>query len=216
MRARCRHGCYSVGNEHALGCQSASQGRRSQSHHAQEHPGGPPGRCPYLRHPGQPVRPQGQQDPPVGGQEQGRALLHADQRVLGQPHRGALRVAAAPRQLQPPQSRRPDPSPAPLPALAQPERSTSRRPGRPAPGTRPCPQRERHPLGPPSQLTCLSAAPLRRRNKPCQVLSGLRASRQACGLFTRPPGSCSSLAVTTSPACSSRPTMRSTGRRYDS
>ncbi len=126
----------------------------------------------------------------------------------------------------PPQPPSPDRRAASLLALAQPERTPSWRPGRAAPGTRPCPQRERHPLGrPPSQPSGLTARPVivggpaerpHPGNEPRQGVSGLRARRQACGLFTRPPGSCSSLAVTTSPAWSSRSTMRSRGRRYDS
>lgn len=47
-------------------------------------------------------------------------LFHTDQRLLGQPDRGALRAAAAvhARQLEPPQPPRPDPRVAPLSAVA--------------------------------------------------------------------------------------------------
>lgn len=66
------------------------------------------------------LRTQGHEDPPVGAEEQGRAVLHTDQRLLGQPDRGALRAAAAvhARQLEPPQPHRPDPRVAPLSAVA--------------------------------------------------------------------------------------------------
>lgn len=83
-----------------------------------QHPGGPevdPGRPSRrrsdLHHLGQPLCPHGRQDPPLGEEEQGRAVFHPDQRLLGQCDRGALRAAAAvhPRQLPPPQPHRPDP-----------------------------------------------------------------------------------------------------------
>ncbi|MEU2502879.1 IS630 family transposase [Streptomyces sp. NRRL S-1314] len=67
------------------------------------------------------------------GQEQGRAVLHPDLRLLGQPHRSPLRTAAAvhPGQLEPSQPHGPDPGPPRLPALAQPERPPPRRPRSP-------------------------------------------------------------------------------------
>lgn len=60
---------------------------------------------PDLHHPGQPLRPHRRRHPPMGEEEQGRAELHPDLRILGQPDRGPLRPAAAvhPGQLPPPQ-----------------------------------------------------------------------------------------------------------------
>lgn len=111
--------------------------------------GRPPRRRPDLRSSGQPLRPQGRQDPALGEEEQGRAVLHPDQRLLGQRDRGSLRPAAAVhhRQLRAPQRHRAVPSPAPLPMVAQRECPPPRRPGRSTPRTRAHPQRERHPLG---------------------------------------------------------------------
>jgi transposase len=83
-----------------------------------------PRRSPDLHHPGQPLRPHRCGHPPLGEEEQGRAVLHPHLRLLGQPDRGPLRTAAPvhPGQLPPPQPPRTDPGPAPLPALAQRQR----------------------------------------------------------------------------------------------
>ncbi|CAM5304183.1 hypothetical protein SAURM35S_06239 [Streptomyces aurantiogriseus] len=137
---------------HPVGRQPQEEGRRG------EHPGrpevdprGPPGRCPDLRHPGQPLGSQGRDHPGLGEEEPGRAVLHPDVRVLGQPDRGPLRTITAVhhRQLQPPQPHRTDPSPPRLLPLAEREHPPPRRAGRPTPRTRPYPQREGHPLGQP-------------------------------------------------------------------
>ena len=79
-----------------------------------------------------------------------RAVLHADQRLVGQPDRGAIRAVADLRhgRLRPPQSHGAGPPPAGLPHLAQRQRPPPRRPGRPAPRTRPHPQRTPATLGP--------------------------------------------------------------------
>jgi putative flippase GtrA len=111
--------------------------------------------CPDLHHPGRPLRPHRRRRPPLGEEEQGRAVLHPDLRLLGQPDRGPLRTAAPvhPGQLHPPQPPRADSGPAPLPALAQRRRPPPRRTRRPTQGTHPHPQREGRPLGrrPPSR-----------------------------------------------------------------
>jgi hypothetical protein len=64
-------------------------------------------------------------DPPLGAAGERRAVLHAGQRVLGQPDRGAIRAGLNRRygRLGPPQPDRVGPQDAGLPALAQ------RRPG---------------------------------------------------------------------------------------
>src|SRR5450631_1515679 len=82
--------------------------------------------------------------PGLGRARQRRAVLHAHQRVLGQPDRGSVRALADLRhgRLGPSQSHRPGPAAAGLPALAQHQRPPPRHPGRPAPRTRPT-------LGPP-------------------------------------------------------------------
>lgn len=116
---------------------------------AQVDPRRPTRRRPDLHHPGQPLRPHRRGHPPLGEEEQGRAVLHPDLRFLGQPDRGPPRPAAAvhPGQLPPPQPPRANPGTAPLPALAQHQRPPPRRTRRPTQGTRPHPQRKGHPLG---------------------------------------------------------------------
>ena len=92
----------------------------------------------------------------LGRAQQGRAVLHPDQRLLGQPDRGPVRAAAQLHhgRLEPPQPRRPGPQAAGLPALAQRQRPPPRRPGRPTPRTRPHPQRTPTTLGPtPRRMT---------------------------------------------------------------
>ncbi|EFE72139.1 predicted protein [Streptomyces viridosporus ATCC 14672] len=63
-----------------------------------------------------PLRPQERTDPVLGAEEPGRAVLHPDLRLLGQPDRSPLRAASAVhrRQLPPPQPHRADPRPARL------------------------------------------------------------------------------------------------------
>ena len=92
----------------ALGREPPPQGRRPHPGRAQVDPGRPPGRRPDLRHPGQPVGEQDPRDPGLGRAQQGRAVLHPDQRVLGQPDRGPVRAAAHLHhgRLEPPQPHR--------------------------------------------------------------------------------------------------------------
>ena len=52
---------------HPVGRRPAHEGRREHPGRAQVDPRGPPGRRTDLRHPGQPVRPQGREDPQLGG-----------------------------------------------------------------------------------------------------------------------------------------------------
>ena len=79
-----------------------------------------------------------------------RLCFTPDQRLVGQPDRGAIRALAhlCHGRLGPPQPRRAGPPPAGLPGLAQRQRPPPRRPGRPAPRTRPHPQRTPATLGP--------------------------------------------------------------------
>lgn len=136
--------------DHLLAALTGTEAQRHRPHlgRPENDPGGPPGRRPGLRDPRQPLRPPQLENPQVGGPEQGRAVLHPDLRVLGQPDRGPLRTATAvhPGQLEPSQPHRPDPSPARIPALAQQERPPPRRPRSTTTRTRSYPQRERHPL----------------------------------------------------------------------
>jgi transposase len=101
---------------------------------------------------GQPVGEHDPGHPHLGGQEQGPAVLHSHQRLVGQPDRGPVRTAADLRygRLRPPQPPRAGPPPAGLPGLAQRQRPPPRRPGRPAPRARPHPQRAPTTLGPPT------------------------------------------------------------------
>lgn len=68
---------------------------RQQPGHAEVDPRRPPRRRPDLHHPGQPLRPYRTGHSSLGGEEQGRAVLHPDLCLLGQPDRGPLRPAAA-------------------------------------------------------------------------------------------------------------------------
>lgn len=121
------HGCYSIGDDFLWGVKPQEEGRREHAVRAEVDPRGPPGRRSDLREFGQPVRPQGRDDPALGEEDAGRVVLHPDLRVLGQPDRGPLRATAAvhDRQLPPPQPHRPDPGPARLPALAQRQRPST-------------------------------------------------------------------------------------------
>jgi hypothetical protein len=73
------------------------------------------------------------QDPGMGGPQQGRAVLDADQCVLGKSDRGAVRAATHVHhgELEPPEPHRPRSRTAQISALAQSQRPPSRRPGRP-------------------------------------------------------------------------------------
>jgi transposase len=136
------HGCYSLGDDQLWG---VVRRRKSGDHTLaalQVDPRRPPGRRPDLRDPGQPV---GQQDPGHPGLDrppQGEAVLHPDQRLVGQPDRGPVRAAAHLRdgQFRPRKPPRSGPPPARIPALAQRQRPPPRRLGRATPRTRPHPQ----------------------------------------------------------------------------
>jgi hypothetical protein len=81
------HGCYSIGNDTLLGRQPPQEGHEQRPGRTQIDPRGPPGPHPELRHPGQPLRPQGRDDPLLGQEKPRRAVLHPDLRVVGQPDR---------------------------------------------------------------------------------------------------------------------------------
>lgn len=91
----CFHDCYSVGDDPLWGVNRRRKGTANTIAALKAIRGRPPRRRSDLHHPGQPLRPHGQQDPPLGEEERGRAVLHPDQRLLGQPDRSALRTAAA-------------------------------------------------------------------------------------------------------------------------
>ena len=80
------HGCYSVGDDQLWGRQPPQLGHRPHMGRPAVDPGRPSGRRPDLRDPRQPLCPTELEDPQVGDAQQGRAVLHADLRVLGQPH----------------------------------------------------------------------------------------------------------------------------------
>lgn len=117
----------------------ASSPPRQHPGRAQADPRRPTRRRPDLHHPGRPLRPHRRGHPPLGEEEQGRAVPHPDLRFLGQPDRGPLRPAAPvhPGQLPPPQPPCANPGTAPPPALAQHQRPPPRRTRRPTRGTRP-------------------------------------------------------------------------------
>jgi transposase len=97
-------------------------------------------------------------DPPLGEAGKRGAVLHAGQRVAGQPGRGALRSLADLRhgELGLSESCSARPQAAELPALAQRPRPPPRRAGRPAPRTRPHPQRTPAALGAPETQSSMT------------------------------------------------------------
>ena len=70
---------------HPVGRQPPPQGSRQHVDDPEVDPRLPPGRRPDLRDPGQPLRAQGHQDPHLGPEEPGRAVLHPDERFVGEP-----------------------------------------------------------------------------------------------------------------------------------
>lgn len=153
------HGCYSVGDDTPWGINRRRKGTANSLAALQSIRAARPDGAPIYIILGQPLRPHRCGHPPLGEEQQGRAVLHSDIRLLGQPDRGPLRPTAAvhPGQLPPPQPLRTDPGPAPLPALAQRQRPPPRRARRPTPRTRPGTQRERHPMGrPPDHSSSLN------------------------------------------------------------
>lgn len=109
------------GRRPSVGRQPARQGHCQQPGRAEADPRRPARWRPDPPRPGQLLRSYRRGNPPLGEEEQGRAVLPPDLHLLGQPGRGALRSAAAvhPGQLASPQPSRTGPCPAPLPALAQ-------------------------------------------------------------------------------------------------
>jgi transposase len=142
------HGCYSVGDDTLWGVNRRRKGT-ANTLAALKSIRRPTRRRPDLHHSGQPLRPYRRGHPPLGKEEQGRAVLHPDLCLLGQPDRGALRPVAAVHlvEFEPSQPSRADQGPAPIPALAQRQCPPPRRPRSPAQRTRPHPQRKGCPLG---------------------------------------------------------------------
>ncbi len=68
------------------------QGRRPVAGGPEVHPRRTPRRRPHLRDHGQSVRTQGHQDPHLGEETPGGAVLYPDQRLLGRPNRSPLRT----------------------------------------------------------------------------------------------------------------------------
>lgn len=83
------HGCYSVGDDRLWGVNRRRKGTVNTLA-ALKSIRAPDPTAPRLHHPGQPLRPQGRGRPPLGDEEQGRAVLHPDLRLLGQPDRSPL------------------------------------------------------------------------------------------------------------------------------
>lgn len=143
------HGCYSVGDDRLWGVNRRRKGTANTLAALKSIRAARPDGAPIYIILDNLSAHTGQGHPPLGEEEQGRAVLHPDLRLLGQPDRGPLRPTAAvhPGQLEPPQPPRADPGPAPLPALAQHQCPPPRRTRRTTQRTRPHPQREGHPLG---------------------------------------------------------------------
>ncbi|WP_440573897.1 hypothetical protein [Streptomyces sp. AC154] len=81
------HGCYPVGDDTLWGVNHRKRGRRDHPGHAEVDLRRLPGRHLDLCDPQQPVRPQGRRSPPLGEEEQGRAVLHTDLRSWANPSR---------------------------------------------------------------------------------------------------------------------------------
>ena len=143
------HGGYSVGDDRLWGVDQRRKGAASTLAALKSIRAARPDGAPiYIildnlsAHTGQDIRRWAKKN-------KGRAVLHPDLRLLGQPDRGRLRPTAPvhPGQPPPPQPSRANQGPAPLSLLAQRQRPPSRRARRSAQGTRPHPQGEGHPLG---------------------------------------------------------------------
>ena len=115
------HRCYCAGDDQLRGVTREHKGAVHTPGRAEVDPGLPAWRVPAVRHLGQPGGGQYPGDPPLGQAGQHRAVLHAGQRVVGQPDRGALRSLAdlCHGQLGLPEPHRPGQETAGLPALAQ-------------------------------------------------------------------------------------------------
>ncbi|AEF39238.1 IS630 family transposase [Hoyosella subflava] len=145
------HGCYSVGDDRLWGVNRRKKGAGNTLAALKSIRAARPDGAPIYvildnlsahKHKGADIRRWAKK-------HKGRAVLHPDLRLLGEPDRGALRTTAAVhhRQLPPPQPHCPDQGPALLPPLAQRQCLPPRRPVRRTQGTRPHPQRERRPMG---------------------------------------------------------------------
>jgi hypothetical protein len=88
----------------ALGRHPAPQGRRPHPRRTEVYPGGPPRPLPPVRGPGQPAGEQNPCHPRLGRTRPCGTVLHAHQRIVGQPDRGSVRALADLRhgRLQPP------------------------------------------------------------------------------------------------------------------
>ena len=129
------HGCYSLGDDQLWGVVREHKGADHTLAALKSIRAARPGGYRLFVITGQPVGEQDPGDPPLGQAGERRAVLHADERVVGQPDRGALRSLADLRhgQLRLPEPPGAGPAAAGLPALAQRPRPPPRRPGRPAP-----------------------------------------------------------------------------------
>jgi transposase len=158
---RCFHGCYCVGDDQLWGVMRARKGA-----------GHTLAALKSIRA----VRPGGYRlfvildnlsanktgDPALGRARQRRTVLHAGERVVGQPDRSAIRAYPHLRhgRLGLSQPHRAGPQAPGVAALAQRQRPPPRGAGRPAPRTGPCPQRAPATLGTPpapSRVTSLRA-----------------------------------------------------------
>jgi transposase len=151
------HGCYSLGDDQLWGITRRRKGADHTLVALKSIRAAPTRRRADLRGLGQPVGQQDPGHPSVGEHQQGGVVLHADQRLLGQSDRGAVRAAAQLRagQLRSPQPHRAGPQAAGLSALAQRQRPPPRGAGRPTPRASPRPQRPPAPLGPPQAASSM-------------------------------------------------------------
>lgn len=136
-----------IGRE-APRCLLARCGHRPDWGRAQEHPPGPPGRCPGPCDPGQSLRPQERAGVYAAGQRGTRSSCASHRRTRPGPTRSRHTSGRCGSPLSPtptaPQPHRPDRQVASLSALAQPEPPPPpRRPGGTASRTRPHPRRRR-------------------------------------------------------------------------
>ena len=145
------HGCYCLGDDQLWGVVRQRKGADHTLAALKSVRAARPGGYRLFIIMDKPLGEQDPGDPPLGQAGERGAVLHADQCVVGQPDRGAVRPVAHLRhgRFRLPQPHRAGPAAAGLPALAQHPRTPSRRPGRPAPRTRPHPQRTPSALGPP-------------------------------------------------------------------
>jgi transposase len=113
------HGCYSLGDDRLWGVTRLREGGDHTLTALKSIRAARPDGAPIYVILGQPVGEQDSPHPRVGGQEEGAAVLHADERVVGQSDRGAVRAPAhlCHGRIRPSQSHCAGPAAAGLPVL---------------------------------------------------------------------------------------------------